>query len=280
MHNGSTSTDRPPGFAVDLVEPRVVRALTLTADDTDLILASDADEERFGLRNIALRERRGDIVRFTADGIEFAFKSLERHPLDIVDYVLDARAAARGNILQVTRVPRSWPQQDDADAGSRPVTGRSEPSIALPSDPVDGSIRKRLRSRRRRRLAVTAIVSVAVAVVAGALIGDTVNELSGPGVGDSVDLTGPLVVRDVAGVGSEELMPFSASGPWHLAWENLGPSGTPLTVTAISNTDRTERVVVEGETVTSGNVGPLPSGNYRLLVESDGSWRIVVSVAR
>lgn len=279
------------GFTVDLVEPRTVRGLTLWAETSDLVLANGSEEERFGLRNIALRERSGDVLRFEADGVEFALRSVDNHPLDLVDFVLDARATARGNTVTSDRARRPWPPpgeptrldedrrttadapRDGSGADAPEAIGRKRRSGRRPGD-------RRVRSKRRRRFIAIAVVAVAAAIGLGSVIGDTINELSGPGVGDSVDIGGSLVVRDVSGVGSELVTPFSAAGPWHLTWESLGVDDSPITITVISNSDRSEQVLVAGETLKSGTVGPIPSGSYRLSIESDASWNVVVRIAR
>lgn len=54
---------------------------------------------------------------------------------------------------------------------------------------------------------------------------------------------GRLVARDAAGVGDELLPPFSATGPWELAWENHS-AGAGLTVAGVSNLDGFETVLI------------------------------------
>ena len=265
-----------PEFSVDLVEPRSVPDLTVWADAHDLVLANGSGEQRYGLRNIALRARDGDILRFAADGAEFALRSLSAHPLDLVEYVLDARAAARGNTVAAVRERRPWPELplgDEATAVTDAVMRGPEVG------PQSQAGRRRRRSRRRILLA--GVVAIAVAVVGGSFIGDVVNELSGPGVGNSTDIGGTLVVRDVQGIGDEVLSPFTAAGPWELTWEKtLSAEESELTVAAISNVNHAEQVIVDGEVLQSGTVGPFESGGYRLSIESDGSWRVVVTITR
>ncbi len=264
----SSAGDRDQqGVVVHLLEPRAVFDLNLATDETSLILSKAGLEERFGLRDIAVRERKGDVVRFSADGIDFALQMVDTHPLDVVDMVLDARAAARGNVITTTRQPRNWPE----------IVPPPGPALERGDDPDSVSDPRTSRAPTRRRRILIIVSGIVLAVLAGAFVGDMIDEMSGPGVGDSVELGGRLVVRDVTGVGDDTLSPFSATGPWELTWENHG-AGPGLTVTAISEVDRSETPLVVGETGDVGVAGPIPAGVYRLSIVAEGGWRIVVSV--
>jgi hypothetical protein len=274
--NGTTLVAEQTTYAVELVAPYQYAGLRVSVDGDELVVGNGSLEERMGLRNLTVRERQGDIVRIAAeDGRELMIRSLDIHPLDLVEFILDARAASRGLNVPQRPVLRPWPDASAMDQDPEAMAGDMEPADA-------GSAPARsLRTRRKLLRSIVGLTLLAAtALTLGGVVGDVVNDASGPGVGEAVEIRGPFVVRDVTGVGADVLSPFSAEGPWELEWENLSAGADPITIVAISNVNREERTLVDADSATAGSVGPLPSGSYRLSIESDSSWHIVVSVAR
>ena len=267
-------------YAVELVAPYRYQGLDVFVDADDLVIGNGDLEERVGLRDLKVRERDGDNVRITADdGRELTIRTLDIHPLDLVEFILDARAARRGLDVRVRTALRPWPELADAPNSA---DGADEPDPGSASG-EDGSTAGASQPRRPKRWFRSILLICVLALVAlglGGVVGDVVNEASGPGVGDAIEIKGPFVVRNVTGVGADELSPFTAEGPWELEWENLSPDGGAITIVAISNVNREDRVLVSASTDPTGTVGPLPSGSYRLAIESDSSWHVVVSVSR